>query len=951
MKIIYVKHYIIYGLLASTFLILPHVLQGQQKDTIDLGNKKKDTIDLGYRKISAADFNGSAYTISMDDIKRLPVTNISNLLSGRAPGFYSIQTSGGTVNEAADYWLRGRRTNAEGVLVLVDGQEREFGVLSPYEVKSVTVLKDASVAALYGTRAANGIILVTTRKGKKGPPTIEFTTQVINQKPIGLPKSLKAHDYALAYNEAIKDDGLDASKMYSQYDLQQYRNRNGVNTESYPDIDWMGDYFKKSSWVQRYNLSISGGSDRTRYFMNAGMLKQDGMFVLDNGSANTSNNATSRYNIRSNLEVDVTPSTLLNLDLYGWYDRQNRPGGDSYAAYSALLKTPPNAFPPYYFDAGQYTDQDGNIVKGINGKITAGNDLMSNPWALLNRNGYSILNRVYGSFRSRLSQNLSFITKGLTASAQLSMDSYTAAVTDREKGFAYYNLTDANSTVLKRTNTDQKMNNDVTNKSSISRVSMDMQMAYQRKFNKHNIYATLFYNQYESDNQTSIPSRFQTIGSWVGYNYDHKYYVDLTGSYHGVYKFAPGKRFGFFPVVSLGWTATNEKFLESIKEILPYFKLRASYGLIGNQRGVSEFRYKSRLLKVNNVYYFGNTMKSVSGYEEDILANPDLTWEKARQLNIGVDLQLFSNKLTYTFDYFHDSRYDMYMANENVTSLLGTVANIDQNIGEMYSHGYEMAISWRSKIGDWNYNLGATYSFWADKTTKSGQIRQPYKWLEDEGYEMGLRRGYMASGLFQSYEEIAASPKQTFSEVSPGDIKYKDINGDGIIDENDKVPLGYGNVPSIFYGVNLGISYKNIGLTVLLQGATHTTRMLNGNIAFPFTNDGTIYEHQRDYWTPENPGASLPNISTLTSSVNNVQPSSFWMVDAGYLRLKTVEIFYEFPDKLLKKSLVKHLTIFANGYNMHVWPAGRSPLDPEDTGSSSAMPLTRNMSIGASIRF
>ncbi|WP_346239365.1 TonB-dependent receptor [Niabella insulamsoli] len=941
MKIMCVKKEFFYSLWVFFIGYMPLAVKAQQTDTLD----------LGYKKVAVADFNGSAYTISAHELRNLPVTNLTNLLSGLVPGFFSIQTSGGTVNEAADYWIRGIRTNAEGVLVLVDGQERQFGVLSSNEVESITVLKDASMSALYGTRAANGIVFVSTKKGKKGRPTVELTSQMINQQPLGMLESVDALTYAQHYNEALKYDGLDASQMYSQNYLDQYRNRSGINEELYPDINWREQYFKKTNWVQRHNLSISGGSDRTRYFINGGFLKQAGMFVTDEESAYSTNNTTSRYNLRSNLEVDVTKTTLLNLDLYGWFDKQNRPGGDSYGAYNALVTTPPNAFPAYYMDNGQYTDQDGNIVRGINNRITAGNDLTSNPWALLNRNGYSILNRVYGSFRAKLTQELSFLTEGLTASAMLSMDSYTAAVTNREKGFAYYNLSDINSTVLRRTGTDQQMNNGITDRASEARNSLDLQIAYEKKLNNHYLSATAFYNQYEFDNQTSIPSRFQTIGSWLGYNYKHIYYIDLTGSYHGVYKFAPGKRFGFFPVLTAGWNISNESFFEPAKDVISYLKFRGSYGLIGNQRGVSEFQYRTRLNEVGGVYWFGNAMNARPGFVEDILANPNLTWEKARQLNLGADIRLFNDRFSYSFDYFKDKRSDMYMVNNNVTSLLGSIATIQQNIGEMFSEGYEMAAYWKSTIGDFAYRIGGTYSFAKNENVKTGEIQEPYPWLQDAGYARGVRRGYVATGLFQSAEEIAASPRQTFSEVQPGDIKYKDINGDGLIDRNDQVPIGYGNVPGIFYGFNGSISYKGISLMALFQGAGHTTQMLGGKVAYPFLANGTIYEHQLDYWTPENRSASLPNISTVNDNVNNTQTSSFWLKDGSYLRLKTIELSYQFPQKMLGNSFVKNLILFANGYNMYVWPKDDSPLDPEDNGGANSMPLTRNVSFGLSIRF
>lgn len=915
--------------------------------------KKVDSVDLSYKKIRVDDYNGSAFTIKGDQLQSIPISSLTNLLTGLVPGFFSYQTSGGTVNEAPQYWIRGVRTSAEGVLTLVDGQERDFSVLSPYEIESITVLKDGLGTALYGTRAANGVILVNTRKGVKGKPSVQLTMQAINQEPIGMLKPVNALTYAEQYNEALKYDAMDATNMYSQNYLRQYRNRAGVNAELYPDVNWLDDYYKKSSLLQRYNLSITGGAGRTRYYINGGFLAQDGMFKTDKIAGYSTNNNTSRFNFRSNLEVDVTPTTLLNVDLYGWHDSQNRPGGDSYGVYDALVTTPANSFPPFYYDNGSYVDEAGNTIKGVDGKIVAGNAFSSNPWALLNRNGYSIRNLTYGSFRTKLTQNLPFLLNGLKASLMLSMDSYTDAVTDREKEFAYYRLADINNpSSLRKTGIDDQMSNSVVNTLSQARNSLEFQLTYEHQFKEsHNLSALAFYNQYEYNTQVAIPNRFQTLGSWVNYNYKHKYSVDFTGSYQGIYKFAPGKRFGFFPAVGMGWTVSNESFLEPLKDYLSYLKLRGSYGLIGNQRGVSEFQYIGRLTPVSGVYNFGGTMAGVGGYVEDIIANPDLTWEKAKQLNAGADIRLFRDKLSMSFDYFRDKRDDMYLTNNNITSLLATEASIKQNIGRMNSRGYESAIFWNDKMGSVGYSLGATYSYFENNIEQTGDIAELYPYLQDAGYSRGIERGYVALGLFQSYEEIAASPTQTFSTVSPGDIKYKDINGDGLIDRNDYAPIGYGNVPRVFYSFFGGLSYRNFGFNIQLQGADRVTRYMSSKVAIPFISNGNMYEHQLDYWTPDHPEGKWPNISTQTSGVNNSQRSSFWLRDAGYLRLKTAEIYYNFPKKVLKGMFIKDLRVFVNGYNLYVWSKYDSPLDPEDTGDANSMPLTRNISAGLSIKF
>ncbi|MGD9555846.1 MAG: SusC/RagA family TonB-linked outer membrane protein [Mangrovibacterium sp.] len=924
-------------------------LHAQQKSKANT-DAKGESLDLVFRQLPVQDFNGSAYSLSGDEIRNLPVTNLTNVLAGLVPGFFSRQSERGMGSGGASYWIRGLRTYSEGVLVLVDGQERAFGTLSPHEISSITVLKDAAATVLYGMRGANGAILVNTIKGKAGKPSVELTAQLINQHPVNLLKPLTALDYAENYNKALRNDGMDETNMYDDWYLLQYRK--GINSEIYPDVNWMDEYYKKSTWLQRYNLNISGGSNRTRYFVNGGFLTQEGMFNTDDEFSYKTNNDVSRYNIRSNIEVDVTPTTMLSLDLYGWYEKQNRPGGDSYAAYEALAVTPPNAFPPFYTDLGNYLDQSGNTVVGVNGKIVAGDGIHTNPWALLNRNGYAVFENMYGSFRACLTQDLSVVAKGLKASAIFSMDSETQASADRGKAYAYYQLTDPmNPLVLKKTGTDGKMSNSVENKNSNRKANLDLRLSYDRQFSKHGISALIFYNQYETTSDVSIPERFQGGGAWLNYNFDGRYSLDLMTGIQGCYKFAKGDRFGVFPTVAAGWTLSNEAFWKEIKTFIPYLKLKGSYGRLGSHRGVEEYRYMGRLAATSGIYNFGNAMGNVNGYIEDIIAYPGLRWEKSEQTNLGVETKLFKNHLSLTAEYFRDNRSDMYVANQRISSMLGIPIGVSENIGEMYAQGWEFSAMWSGKMNAVRYMLGGTWSYSENEVTALGEIDQPYPWLQSVGYARGLKRGYIAEGLFQSYEEIAAAPRQTFSEVHPGDIRYKDLNGDGIIDSNDQAPIGYSDVPEIVYGMRLGLSYKKFSLSALFQGVANVSRMIDGRCAFPFYAKGNMYRHQLDYWSPENPSGTLPAISTINSGgVNNTQNSSFWISNADYIRLSTLELAYDISMKSAKK-LIKGVRVFVNGYNLYTWTKYDSPLDPDAAADGTGMPVNRNFSVGCSIKF
>jgi TonB-dependent SusC/RagA subfamily outer membrane receptor len=417
------------ALLLGGYLCTQAPLQAQQME-----NHNEDLLDLNQKKVDPETYNGSSYTIDGEMFRNMPVTHLANVLTGIMPGFFTRQTSGSVIDEAPDYWIRGRRTTAEGILVLVDGQERSFGSLSTYEIDKITILKDAAAVALYGMRAANGAILVTTRRGQTGKPSIEFTAQLASQQPLRVPKPLNAYDYTRLNNEAYLNDNPLGVAPYADPNLYL----NSTNPERYPDMDWLGKYYDTEQLMQRYNLNVSGGTSRTRYFVNFGALMHEGMYNTDKATTYSTDNEISRYNIRSNFQVDVTPTTLLTADVYGWVENQNRPNNSSINAFTSMLQTPAHVFPAYYTDHGNYKDLLGQPVIGVNGKIIAGDSKYVNPWPQINRAGYGNYNEIYGSFRVKLEQDLAFLLSGLKVSGDISMDSQMSWVVNRTKGFAYY---------------------------------------------------------------------------------------------------------------------------------------------------------------------------------------------------------------------------------------------------------------------------------------------------------------------------------------------------------------------------------------------------------------------------------------------------------------------------------------------------------------------------------
>lgn len=937
------------ALLLAGYLCTQPSVYAQQME-----NHNEDLLDLNFKKVSPETYNGSSYTIDGEMFRNIPATHLANLLTGIMPGFFTRQTSGSVIDEAPDYWIRGRRTTSEGVLVLVDGQERSFGSLSTYEIDKITILKDAAAVALYGMRAANGAILVTTRRGVIGKPRIELTSQLAWQQPLRVPKPLNAYDYTRLYNEAYLNDNPTAAPKYADPSLYL----NSTNPERYPNMDWLGKYYDTNQLLQRYNLNVSGGTSRTRYFVNFGALLHEGMYNTDKANTYSTDNEINRYNIRSNFQVDVTPSTLLTADVYGWVETQNRPNNSSINAFTAMLQTPANAFPAYYVDHGYYEDLLGQPVTGVNGKIIAGSNKFTNPWAQINRAGYGKYNEIYGSFRVKLEQDLAFMLPGLKASGDISMDSQMSWVINRTKAFAYYSL-ESNDSILRKTDTDGSMSNGVASKSSNRRITMNMQLSYQQQFGDHNISALAGYNQYESADEVSIPVRMQGMNAWIGYNYGKKYGIDLIGSYYGSYKFAKGKRFGFFPSVAASWTISNEDFFESSKELFPYLRLRGSVGQVGSDRGIAAHQFLSALSQVGGVYNFGNNMGGVGGYVQSQIANENVTWEKALIYNIGIEGRMMNNKLSFMAEYFRDQRSDIYLTNERIGGLYGVSATIKQNVGTMYSQGVDLSLQWSDKIGDITYNIGGNYSLSRNMVQDFGEADKEHPWLYSKGYPVGLQTGLTVEGFFKE-EDFDANgnftdptiPVHTFGVVKPGDLRYKDLNDDKVIDALDMQPIGSGNTPNQMFAINLGAEYKGVGFTLLFQGAAEISRNISsgGYLALPFYGEGNMYEHQLNYWTPETAAtAEYPRLSSNNASgVNNIRNSDLWIRDADYIRLKTAQVYYNLPARLFNsKTVLKGVQFYFSGYNLLTWDKLKI-IDPE--WDQSAFPITRNVSVGCTIK-
>lgn len=921
-----------------------------EKSTVEATVKDSTLISVPYTSLKKSDFSGAVEVISGAVIEDVPVQHLSNALTGRLPGLYTIQSTGEPGGDQASMYIRGRRTNGEGVLVLVDGQERSFGMIQPQEIESITLLKDASASVLYGMRAANGVLLIKTKTGQDGKPRVSLNAQAVYQQNMRSLEALNASQYGQYYNEALINDGI--APFYTESQLGKFADQS--DPERFPDVDWMGQLLKKGSWLQRYNVTVDGGFKRTRYFVSLGTNFQSGMFNTDNEQNYSTNTNFSRYNFRSNVEFDVTKTTLLTAKIDGWMEDRNYPFGEDAqrTIFKTLLRTTPTAFPMYYKDNHGYVDQSGNPLKPqIGDKIVTGNDIYKNPWAMLNRAGYVVKNTRYGAFTLALDQDLSFLLSGLSVHGQVAMDVWNTQNTLRKINYNYYKLLDGN-VLQKWGNSDEMLGNSTQVYAPKRLTSLNFNVKYNKSFGKHNVSGMLLYDQYELAQDIVLPWRYQSFGGCFSYNFDQRYQADIAFNYQGTYKLSPDNRWGVSPALSLAWNASNEKFFDAVKPYVSYLKIRGSIGQVNSDRAVTAYDYMSRLQQVDNLAYFGNNMGGVNGLLETMQGNPLATYEKALQMNLGIDAGFFSNRLNASLDLWQDHRKDVYTVPATFSGLLGFTSMYlpKQNVGEIKSKGMEVSASWNDNIGDFSYHIGGNVSFSKSEVINMDEVPQAYSYLYQKGYALGTPLLYIADGVFNTWEEIAAAPEHTLASVSPGDIRYKDINNDGKIDENDRVRYGYGEIPQVFYGIDLGVSYKGFSVSALLQGAANVTKSINYHAAYAFYDNGKIFEHQLNRWTPENK-VNAPKFTTQsTGTVNNNLSSTYWTRDASYLRLKNVEIAYSLPKKAAKSLLLEELRFFVTGQNLLTFDK-LDFIDPEAQFDGEAFPLQRAFSAGFNIKF
>lgn len=900
---------------------------------------------------------GSQATIKREELK-VPTANLTTAIAGRLSGVVATQRSGGPGSSGADLFVRGVSTFAsspQGPLLVVDGiPDRGIDNIDPEDIESFTILKDATATAVYGTRGANGVILVNTRKGKTGKPSITGEVQKGITGFTYLPKFVDAPDFMRLYNEGLTLRGKPA--FYSEERIQLHEN--GTDPDLYPNVNWFDELFKEHGHNNRANVNIVGGSDIARYYLSLGYYGEEGQFKTENMETFNSALKYNRFNFTSNLDVNLTKSTKIAFGINGYLANYNRPaeGRDNIFALAAI--TSPHIIPTQYSN-GQWPRLAGTGL---------------NPYQALTQSG--IENSYDNVVRSnlKLSQDLSVITPGLAVEGTFAFDAFLSSSLRRSRSLQTYFASERDPNGELITNISYTGSQDLSfslTRSTTRRLYTEANLRYNRSFGLHDVGGLFLFNQSDfSDGasnvttyQGAIPYRQRNYVGRGNYTFDRRYSAEANFSYSGSDTFDPANRYGLFYSAGAGWILSNEKFFQPITDIVSHFKIRYSYGTSGNgslNNADARFLYLTRYSSSGD-YSFGDPagLRSFTGYNEGLIGGA-VTWETSYRNNLGVEINFLNNDIQLIVELFKENRKDILLRDYTIPYVSGfNTGNIPyRNVGETKNKGVDLTLEYNKQMINGFFMARGTMNYNSNQVVKDGQPSWAYPYLDRMGQRISQRFGYVATGLFQNEEEISNSATQA-GDVRPGDIRYKDLNGDGLINSLDQTAIGYGSVPLLTYGLTLGGGYKNFDLSLFFQG----TGLVDFNYSSgfgttPFSQGatyGNMFTTALDRWDPENPDKKTlyPRMSTNETTTTNYYTSTWWLQRADFLRLKQAELGYNFNNNstLLKKLAISKIRLYANGTNLFTlskWDFW----DPElGDGRGLAYPLTRVYNLGLRVSF
>lgn len=965
-----------------------------QEDTKAL----QEVVVVGYTKQRKETMIGSVATITTKDLTQSPTANINNALAGRLPGLIVNQYAGGEPGvDQSELFIRGKATYGnQSAIVIVDGIERDMSYLAPDEIETFTILKDASATAAYGIRGANGVIVITTKRGKAAEKaTVNLKASIGINQPIGFPEYLGSADYATLYNEARLNDakmtGADISSLnlFSQQAIDNFRRAKGDNSDGL-GYDW--DYYDfafKPGLQEDVSLSIRGGTDKVRYYVLANYFSQGGNYKYSNAGEYDSQTKFTRYNFRSNIDININRYLSTRLDLGARITDRNAPGTTAGRLMTICATQPP--YLPILVEENAHPQNEEYIQQNPRGMLYGDNIYRYNLLGELSRTGYLNEKNTYlnGSFAMNL--DMEFLTKGLKAEVMFSYDASEGRWINRKldtykDGYREYpkyatfmpiegsdaymaggHYTGAYKTGNKY-DIDQTIGNGFSHNASDGRTYIQARLDYNRLFsNRHEVTAMLLANRGNRTVNNELAYHSQGITGRFAYYYNQKYLMEFNFGYNGSENFAPGKRYGFFPAGSIGWVVSEEEFMKKASWI-DFLKVRASYGLVGSDNVSSRFPYLA-FYGGGSGYDFGNNFgTNVGGTSEGNLANANLTWEKARKLNVGINFTTLNQRLALTIDAFYEYRFDI-ITDMNSDGIMGypDIVGKDaalQNLGEVSNRGVDIELSWNDKIGkDFRYYIRPNLTFSRNRLEYKAEVARKNSWRKETGKRLYENFVYVFDHFVADQEEADRLNKigyQPWGQLIPGDVVYKDLDRNGVIDDEDRTAMGNPRSPELMFGIPFGFQYKNFDFSVLLQGATKSSILLNGAAVFDFPQFeqdkiGRVKKMHLDRWTPETAAtAKYPALHYGTHDNNKNGNSSLFLYDASYLRLKNVEIGYNVSPKLLRKFHVQQARIYVQGLNLLTFDKlGDVDIDPETKSGDGASwyPIQKVFNFGIDITF
>ncbi len=916
-----------------------------------LGSQKKLTV------------TGAVTNVDMEELKRFPTSNLSNALAGNVAGIIAMQTSGQPGRNTSEFWIRGISTfgaNASA-LILVDGFERaSIDELNIEDIESFTVLKDASATAIYGSKGANGVVLITTKRGKAGKVNVDVKVETSYNTRTITPEFEDGYTYAMLKNEALvtRNRGV----YYQPEEIELIRTQ--MDPDFYPNVDWKDLLLKDGAWSYRANVNLSGGGNTARYYVSASYTEDEGMYNTDETLRKDydTNANYKRWNYRLNVDMDITKTTLLKVGVGGSLEKQNSPGMGANDIWGALFGYNAVSTPVIY----------------SNGYIPAvGTGGQTNPWVAATQTGYNQNWTNNLQTNVTLEQKLDFITKGLKFTGRFGYDMDNSNYINRRRWPEQWKALSRNQTtgeiVWNRVSTASDMYQESGSTGS-RREFLEMLLDWNRSFGNHHPSVTLRYtrdNQVRTvdigtDIKNGVNKRNQGLAGRVAYNWNYRYFLDFNFGYTGSENFAPGHQYGFFPAFSLAWNVAEEPFIKKNLPWLNMFKIRYSHGKVGNDNlGNIRFPYLYTISTGQTGYEWGFDTNGhfISGTRYTQVASTGITWEVAKKDDVGIDLSLFNDKFTATVDYFHEDRTGIFMSRAYLPAIVGLESQPQANVGEVKTRGFDGNFAYRQKIGEVDLTVRGNMTYYKNEIIERDEESQVYPYLYQKGYRVDQVKGLIAEGLFADYDDIRTSPKQSWGTVQPGDIKYRDVNGDGVVNDNDKVAIGATTRPSLIYGVGVSAAWRGFDVNVLFQGAGKSTYPIYGKCVFAFSeNDwGQIFKGMLDdryvdadtaaklgIPANENPNASYPRL-TYGANSNNQQTSTYWMRDGRYIRLKNLDIGYTLPKEFVNKLHMNNVRIYVTGTNLLTW-SKFDMWDPETTNPRGEdYPLPKSVTVGLTV--